>query len=173
MAAIPVYRTWVSGEVVTAAEMNANIRDAGNFQLAKPYVDVDASGNTTLGAGTAVLISFDTENEDNDSMHSTSTNPSRIIAQTAGLFTMHWFYRVTSVSGTQTLNLRLNAAGSSTGGSSLTTTTYSGNNQIERVLRYRFQNVGDYVEMFATSTGANTASGGNRVTGATLLWEIA
>lgn len=173
MATVPVYVTWVDGTVVTGSDLDSQIRDAGNFLIGRPFCDVDSSSSTSLTANTATLISYDTENFDNDGMHSTTTNPSRIICQTLGVFTLHYYWRVSSVSGTQTLNLRLNSGGSSSGGSSLSTTTYTGVNQIERTLTYNFANIGDYVEMFATTSGTGqSASGGNRITGITALWEL-
>jgi hypothetical protein len=173
VAAIPVYTTFVAGTVVTAAELN-NFNTAGNFWLARPYCDVENTTGPSMVAGTALLVVFDTENEDNDAMHSTSTNPSRIIFQTLGAFMLHPYFRVSTISTfTFTHNVRLNAAGSSSGGSSLSTITNTGQNQMERNFMYRAQNIGDYIELFATSSGTNTLGGGNRVTGCTALWELA
>jgi len=84
MAAIPTYRTWVAGEVVTADEMNTNIRDAGNFWLARPLaVLYQGSGQSTSHA-TWTNILFDAEVIDRDGGHSLVTNTERYTSPTAG-----------------------------------------------------------------------------------------
>jgi len=39
VAALPTFRTWVTGEIVTAAELNSNVRDAGTFLLSWPVFE--------------------------------------------------------------------------------------------------------------------------------------
>lgn len=87
LATVPVEMSAASGAVLTAAEWNSNVRDAVNFIINRPICEVRqtspqsvANGNTTVG------VAFDTEDIDNDGMHSTVTNTSRITAQTAGRF---------------------------------------------------------------------------------------
>jgi hypothetical protein len=86
MATLPSFRTWTAGEIVTAAYMNSNVRDAGNFFLSWPVFEgrQAVAQSFTSGAPTALLI--DTEDIDTDNGHSTVTNTSRYTPQTAGRF---------------------------------------------------------------------------------------
>lgn len=86
MATIPSFRTWVTGEVVTAAFMNSNIRDAGNFFLSWPVFEGRQTVAQSLANGSGIAILFDTEDVDTDSGHSTVTNTSRYTPQTQGRF---------------------------------------------------------------------------------------
>lgn len=94
MATVPVMRTWVAGELVTAAYMNSNIRDLGNFTLARPMAVLRQAAAQSIpnAAWTAVLM--DTEDLDRDAGHSTSSNTSRYVGKTPGwhmaVYTMTW-----------------------------------------------------------------------------------
>lgn len=81
---IPTFRTWVAGEVVTAAYMNSNVRDGGNFFLATPIAELRQTVAQSLGSGAPTAILLDTEDVDTDAAHSTVTNTSRYTPQTAG-----------------------------------------------------------------------------------------
>jgi hypothetical protein len=83
---VPAQRSWVVGEIVTAAYLNANIRDAVNYCLAPPMCDVNSSVTQSLLTGVVTALTFDTEVYDNDGAHSTVTNTSRITFQTAGWY---------------------------------------------------------------------------------------
>lgn len=86
MATLPVYRTWVAGEVVTAAYFNSNVRDAGNFWLSVPTFEGRQTVAQSLTSGTGAAITFDAEDFDNDNGHSTVSNTSRYTPQTPGRF---------------------------------------------------------------------------------------
>lgn len=80
-------RTWVAGEVVTAALLNTHLRDNVSY-LANPPAcrvlnSVDITGIVT---NTQTRLTFDTELYDTDTMHSTSVNTGRITFNTAGLY---------------------------------------------------------------------------------------
>lgn len=85
MATLPVFRTWVAGEIVTAAFMNTNIRDAGNFFLSWPVAELRQTVAQSI-ANLGATITFDVEDIDTDNGHSTVTNTSRYTPQTAGRF---------------------------------------------------------------------------------------
>lgn len=53
---LPVQRTWSVGDIATAAEMNANVRDSVNFLLNKPKARVYISGTFNLGNATWAQI---------------------------------------------------------------------------------------------------------------------
>jgi len=84
MTTIPSYRTWVAGEVVVASYFNSNIRDAGNFWLARPLCILRQTSAQTLTTATWTDLLMDTEDIDRDGGHSTVTNPARYTSPTAG-----------------------------------------------------------------------------------------
>lgn len=86
MATLPSFRTWVAGEIVTAAYMNSNVRDAGNFFLSWPVFEGRQTVAQSIGNGTPTALSLDTEDIDTDNGHSTVTNTSRYTPATAGRF---------------------------------------------------------------------------------------
>lgn len=86
MATIPVFRTWTAGEVVTAAYMNSNVRDAGNFFLSWPVFEGLQTVAQSLANATPTGLLIDTNIIDTDGGHSTVTNPSRYTGKTAGRF---------------------------------------------------------------------------------------
>lgn len=86
MATLPVFRTWVAGEIITAAYMNTNIRDAGNFFLSWPVFEGRQTVAQSMASGSISLILYDIEDIDTDNGHSTVTNTDRYTPQTAGRF---------------------------------------------------------------------------------------
>lgn len=138
-----------------------------------PYCDVFNSAGVACTTAVPTLLTFDGENDDTDGMHSISTNTSRILLNTAGLYEVNFFNRWPSgMTGNITLNLRLNSGGVATGGSSLYTLAdgpnASGTTTLQYVIGYRPATPGtDYLELFATqnSGSSKTTAGGSRVTG--------
>lgn len=87
MAAVPVTRTWVAGEVVTAPHFNDNIRDVLLYLLAKPTMMLrQTSAAQTLTTGTWTDITFNTEDQDSSGMHSTVSNTARATAVYPGWY---------------------------------------------------------------------------------------
>lgn len=72
--------------MVTAAFMNSNIRDAGNFFLSWPVCEARQTVAQSLTSGSGLAILFDTNDIDTDGGHSTVTNTSRYTAKTQGRF---------------------------------------------------------------------------------------
>lgn len=77
-------RTWVAGEVVTAAYLNTYLRD--NVKWLSTDKGMCRISNTVnqnhTTSGSAQSITFDTNTFDNASIHSTSSNTSRITVPT-------------------------------------------------------------------------------------------
>jgi hypothetical protein len=124
MATVPTPFDATAGQKLTASQWDAQVRDVFTFLMAPPQCAVYNAATVSCVSNTATLIPFDTEADDTDSMHSTSTNPSRIIFTTAGRYMLNIFtmlvnvptsYRVYSV------NVRLNSGGSAAGGTSIRT----------------------------------------------------
>jgi hypothetical protein len=173
-------RTWAALERLTAALMNTHLRDNLLALSSPPQCQAYKSTDTTITTGSTSLIAFDAETYDQDwgpgstgSMHSTSTNTSRIVIPYDGIYRVRWFWQTTAAAGTGLLNTnaRVNAAGSDTGGSSIR--TWIGG--ADRTAAYevdRAFTAGDYVELFVKNltAGSITVSGGNYVTGMTVRY---
>lgn len=86
--AAPSPKTWSVNEDLTAAGLNLELRDALNFLLNPPRVKVFRSANLTVSNTTWTLATWNSEAWDTDTMHSTSSNTSRLVATTAGVYTV-------------------------------------------------------------------------------------
>jgi hypothetical protein len=90
VAIVPAEITFVAGTVLTAAQLNSNLRDAVNFIITPPMAILRQTAAQTFGtSGTWAALLFDTEDLDRDGMHSTVTNTSRATAVTAGYYDCH------------------------------------------------------------------------------------
>lgn len=99
MGAIPAPRTWQDGELVTAAEMNTEIRDAIGFLLNPPQASVIQSGTTqNMPSSTATNITFDTMQFDSDSIWDAS-QPDRLTIQTPGFYIVNAIFSWSSDPG--------------------------------------------------------------------------
>lgn len=78
--------TWAAGDYPTAAYFNQEIRDNVSFLANPPACRVTNTAVQSVGNAAWTAMTFDTELFDTDSMHSTSSNTSRITATTAGLY---------------------------------------------------------------------------------------
>jgi len=79
-------KTWSTNEVVTAANMNTHLRDNMSFVASPPQCSVKGATSQSVATSTHTVMAAATENFDNDTMHSTVTNTSRITATTAGRY---------------------------------------------------------------------------------------
>jgi len=158
MATVPVQITWVSGQVVTAAQMNANVRDAVNFLLNPPAAAVRQTVAQTLTTAVSTAITMDIEDRDNDGMHSTSSNTSRLTANTPG-----WYLAaggvtfVANATGSRTTFWRLNGTTvqPALGGNQVTASA-GASSRVPCAPYHFFLNVTDYLEILG-----NQNSGGN------------
>jgi hypothetical protein len=165
VATVPSEMTFVAGEVLTAAQMNTNVRDAVNFIIAPPLAQLVQAVVQSVGDSAWTALTFTTETIDRDGGHSNVTNTPRYTAQTAGWYlmqgTVSWTANATGgrqasfgVNGSSTLFSKVFQAGTAAFVGSVTTsgTTYL--------------NVGDYAQLFswqnsggANNTVINTESG--------------
>ena len=79
-------RTWVTGELVTAAFMNANVRDNVSFLANPPTCLVYHNATQSIANNTFTPAAFNSETNDTDTMHDTVTNNTRITFKTAGIY---------------------------------------------------------------------------------------
>jgi hypothetical protein len=84
MATIPTAYTWSVGELMTAAKMNAYLRDLATFMLNPPVFRLWHNTTQSISDSTSTAMVFNQEYTDPDGGHSTTSNTSRYTAQTAG-----------------------------------------------------------------------------------------
>lgn len=72
-------RTWVTGEVVTAAYLNTWVRDNMKWlSTDKPMVRVYNNANQNANSGAYTHLTFNSESYDNAGVHSVSSNTDRL-----------------------------------------------------------------------------------------------
>lgn len=176
MATVPTTHTVAVGDKITAADENTYVRDAVAFLVAVPRLSVYASAGQTLTTNTVTLITFDSELYDTDSMHSTSTNTSRLVVNTTGLYTVNiGITYASNATSWRYLHVRKNSGGSGAGGTSVYQSFFSGlatsNNNTTATFDISLT-AGDYLEVFGSqNSGGNLATvGGSLATFAQLRW---
>lgn len=70
-------RTWVSGNILTAAQLNTDVRDNSNASRGQPRVRAYRNSSFAIPTLTVTPIPFDAEVIDTHGIHSTSVNTSR------------------------------------------------------------------------------------------------
>lgn len=162
MATLPVPRTWVANENVTATILNSTTGVKGplEFLLSPPRCGAYQTASTNMAtSGVGAVLLFDTELYDTDSIHSTSTNTSRFTAATAGLYRVHGSIGfAANATGYRSVNIRKNAAGASGGGTSVGVFRVPATATLSTLVPFACSvqlAVGDYVEVFGAQ-----ASGG-------------
>ena len=83
MATLPTFDTFTAGEVVTAAKLNKNVRDAGNFFVDPPTLRLYANAAQSQASGAWTDLIWNVEDEDTDGMW---TSGASIVCKTPGLY---------------------------------------------------------------------------------------
>lgn len=104
-------RTWVTGELVTSAYMNANVRDNVSA-LANPAACLAyRSGAQSIPTGVTTAIAFDSETYDTDAMHDSSGAQTKLTFNKAGIYIITLNFRwLTNGVGERHGLLRINGA---------------------------------------------------------------
>ena len=106
-------RTWSSGEVDTAALMNAQVRDNMLFLWTAHAARVYRTATQSITSATLTTVLWDGEDFDSDALHSIVTNTSRLTVP-AGLAGVWQFYGMVefaaNATGSRTLTLVKNGA---------------------------------------------------------------
>lgn len=117
MATLPTTKTVAVGDKITAADYNTYTRDDMAFVIAPPRCSVYNSAVLTPVTATWTVHTWDTEYYDTDTMHSTVSNTSRLVATTAGLYdTKAQIAFAANATGIRALQVRKNSAGNSASG---------------------------------------------------------
>lgn len=178
MATVPTTHTVAVGDKITAADENTYVRDAMAFVIAPPrlFVYQGTTGTTAGTSGTAALMLWDAEQWDADSMHSTSTNTSRLNATTTGLYTVSVsVFWAANATGFREVEVRKNSAGAVGSGTGIfkwrcpATATLGGAVAGTGLVSLT---AGDYLECFGlqTSGGSLATTVGAQFTWASMLW---
>lgn len=76
-------KTWSTGNVLTATDLNTYVRDNTSWLgTDKPLARVFNSAAISIANNTNTAVTFDSERFDNQGMHSTSSNTSRLTVPT-------------------------------------------------------------------------------------------
>lgn len=125
-------------------------------RLGVPAVSLRNSANISLADNTLVLLTFDTEFHDTDSMHSTVSNTGRITFTTGGLYLVSGICGFTANStGYRTILFRANGDGVNRGVNQVAAIT-SADSTICYGAFTRVFAAGDYVEMYAIQNSGST-----------------
>ena len=176
MATVPTTHTVAVGDKVTASDENTYTRDPNVFWLAVPRVHAYASAAQTLTTATSTLITFDSEQYDSDTMHSTASNTGRLTAITAGMYAFN--AKITYASNATSwryIMVRKNAAGSAFGGTLISQDFITGLAVSNNSIWVNFDislAANDYLEVFGSqNSGGNLNTvGGALITYAQMRW---
>ncbi len=144
---------------VAPAAWGDQVRDNLEFLIDPPACSVYNSAAVSLANGAATVLGADSENYDNDSMHSTVTNTSRVTAQTAGRYLVIASVRFdANATGNRQIDFYINGV-LLTGGVILGNAG-STNSTVLNLSKAAVLAAGDYVEVSATqrSGGALNAT---------------
>ncbi len=162
MATLPVPRTYVASENLTATILNGTtgIKGPLDFLLSPPRCGAYQTASTNMAtSGVGAVILWDTELYDTDSIHSTVTNTSRFTSATTGLYRVHGSLGfAANATGYRSVNVRKNAAGASGGGTSVGVFRVPATATLSTLVPFSCSvqlTAGDYIEVFGAQ-----ASGG-------------
>lgn len=175
MATVPSQQTFTAGSTLTAAQLNDDVRDAINFLLDPPsaYAYHSTTQTVSTGISSFTLLAMDSESWDNDGIHSTSTNNSRMTIQTDGTYFCKGIVTFQADTNNNNRNARLTKNGS--GGTVVGVTKLRNANanttsmEVTSVLPLV---AGDYIELWASQdTGGNlNTNGGQFVCSISVRW---
>jgi hypothetical protein len=151
MAAVPITRTAVAGEIVLVSQFNTYINQLLNFLASPPICQIRQTVAQSIPNATETALTFDAEDVDSSGMHSTSVNTSRMTAVYAGWYLHGGGWSLAAgATGRRATSWRVNGAGTNVNGSGVAmqaTATSVPNTPAKTMLI--FLNVSDYSEEFA------------------------
>lgn len=174
MGTIPTISTFTAGAVLTATQLNT-MKAASDFWALTPRAYVYQSAVTSIANSAAswTLLPmqaevFDIVQSGDSPMHDTTTDPSRIYIRTAGKYEINGQVQIVlNSAGYRAAQVRLNAAGSGSGGTQLALNVVDASSAALVSLPIPTVEValsaGDYVELFAQQ---NSGSALNTIVGA-------
>ena len=143
-------RTWVATEIVTAAQMNAHVRDNLGFLYTPPRGESRRSANLSIANNTAVAVTMQVEVHDNDAIVDIAGNPTRLTIKTAGFY--HVYGRMSwAVNSTGIRWAYVRLGGSTTLGGNLSPAHAVYGNYVNASFVRAFA-VNDYLELMVLQT---------------------
>lgn len=88
---IPVYRTWANGEVVTAAQLNTEIRDNGVLTWTPIGAKVISAVQSIPNNAVTKIAAFATESWDSDAFHVAASDNLTIPVGYGGMYMIGWY----------------------------------------------------------------------------------
>uniref|UniRef100_UPI003F492043 hypothetical protein n=1 Tax=Pseudonocardia sp. CA-138482 TaxID=3240023 RepID=UPI003F492043 len=176
MGVLPSPYAWAIADSVTATLLNSQIRDGFGWFLNPPRAVVYNSAAQSIPgvSSSSVLATWNTAVINSDGMWASSPNPSRLTAQTAGVYLINAHVQWQPLSSAQrALYLTFNSNGSVSSYTavgyhmtiaSITDTTV----QSDGIRIFKYLTVGDYVELLLDDTSSSTV---NTVAGATTFFS--
>ena len=156
-------KTWAVGEVVTASNMNTNVRDNVAWLHGPPTCRAYNSANISINNDTLTALTFNSERWDTDDIHSVLSNTGRLTCKTAGVYTIYGTVRfATNDVGQRAVQVRLNGT-TFIGGDTRVDATSAGGTRLTAFIEYKLAAT-DYVELvvYQNSGGAlNVVAEGN------------
>lgn len=162
MVAVPVPYVAVAGVKAAASVFNSGVGAVLDFLMGTGgagYPRCKVYDNTGIAITTDTLLTFDSEVYDTDSMHSTTTNTSRIVFTTAGLYEVVFTRAMASATAATSCDVvwRLNAAGVVGGGTAGNRMNFT-TGRVVSLSFTRYFNAGDYIEWFLLYAGVATST---------------
>lgn len=165
------------GNAIASGTFGSLTAAALAFLLAPPRCMVyQTAAGTFTTSGTTYAVGFDTEAWDTDSMHSTASNTSRLVATTSGLYVLQCQLAfAANATGVRSLDIRKNAAGNPASGTLLASSRAAAISGVVTTISLAIDlqmAAGDYVELFGTHTsgGSLNSSTGVNATFAQMRW---
>ncbi len=163
MATVPVEKTFSAGSVLTAGQLNTNLRDGINYLIGPPLFVCRQTANQSIPDTTVTAETFDTNDKDSDNGHSTVTNPTRYTAATAGWWSLKGIYGYASIASAGVIrNARFRINGVATYYGGVVIGTVANGAGALGISADLFLNVADYVEIvvqqFNSGSALNTDS---------------
>lgn len=168
MGTVPVEVTWTTGQVVTSAEINSNLRDAVNFLAAPPRCELTWTPTPfAVANATWQLLSWNTAVVNTDNMW-TNLSASRITVQTPGRYELEGniHFQPSAVANVMFgMAMQINGGGVYGSGTKIKEDCRDGSNVANIgtgvvIAQKTFLNAGDYVEWFAMQTTGFSVSVG-------------
>lgn len=159
MATVPTLYTAATGNFLTSALWNAQVRDPNTFLLGVPVFRGFQNVVQSVASSTVYApVLLDSETFDPDGGHSTTTNTSRFTVQTAGYYfvSVHCSY-ATNATGARAVAVAVNGtAVVQSQQAAPPANSWSGG-----IAEFVYLNVGDYVEMTSWQNSGGNLSTAN------------
>lgn len=177
MTALPTVRTWSAGEIFTATNVNTFVSNVLSFLMQPPAVQTRQTVAQSIANGSSPGTALTLTAEDLDSlttMHSTSTNTSRHIAQYPG-----WYQQSGGCGFASNATGARGGIGNVNGSPLNGTSTLLPTNPTTGIwipfrTFFAFYNVSDYFEFMATQTSGaalNTSATNTEQPMVSMKWE--